>query len=59
MGHQYLRSSISFHKFLDRHLLMAELLADAELVVIEGAGHLPTLEQPAATNAALATWLSR
>ncbi|MEM6985973.1 MAG: alpha/beta hydrolase [Pseudomonadota bacterium] len=44
---------------LDRHLLMAELLPNAELVVIEGAGHLPTLEQPAATNAALATWLSR
>ncbi len=44
---------------LDRHTLMRDLLPDATLEVIEGAGHLPTLEQPDATNVALARWLSR
>ena len=40
-----------------RHELMAELIPDARLEIIEGAGHLPTLEQPDLTNAALARWL--
>lgn len=40
-----------------RHEFMAELIPNAELEVIDGAGHMPTLEQPAATNAALRTWL--
>ncbi|WP_417522504.1 alpha/beta fold hydrolase [Marinovum sp.] len=42
-----------------RHELMADLLPDATLTIIEGAGHLPTLEQPQETNAALARWLER
>jgi len=42
---------------LKRHTLMHELLPNSELVVIENAGHLPTLEQPEDTNAALARWL--
>lgn len=40
-----------------RHSFMAELIPFAELVVLEGAGHLPTLEQPQRTTAALRTWM--
>lgn len=40
-----------------RHELMAKLITGAHLEIIEGAGHLPTLEQPELTNAALARWL--
>ncbi len=42
---------------MHRHKLMADLIAGSRLKVIEGAGHLPTLEQPKFTNAALARWL--
>lgn len=42
---------------MHRHTLMHELLPNSELVVIEGAGHLPTLEKPEETNAALQGWL--
>jgi pimeloyl-ACP methyl ester carboxylesterase len=42
---------------VSRHELMAELIPGARLEIIEGAGHLPTLEQPEQTNAALARWL--
>jgi len=41
----------------DRHDLMAALMPQARLVVVPGAGHLPPLEQPAATAAALRGWL--
>ena len=40
-----------------RHSFMAELLPYAILRVIERAGHLPTLEQPEATTAAIKEWL--
>lgn len=40
-----------------RQAFLAELVPYAELRVIEGAGHLPTLEQPQATNEALQDWL--
>lgn len=40
-----------------RHELMAALLPNAHLEIIAGAGHLPTLEQPKPTTAALARWL--
>ena len=40
-----------------RHSFMAELIPYAELRLIEGAGHLPTLEQPEATTAALRDWM--
>ncbi|MDU8910270.1 alpha/beta fold hydrolase [Aestuariicoccus sp. MJ-SS9] len=40
-----------------RHEFMAELIPHAELRVIEGAGHLPTLEQPDATTDALREWM--
>ncbi len=42
---------------VERHEMMQGLIKGAELQVIEKAGHLPTLEQPEATNAALARWL--
>ena len=37
---------------LERHELMRDLITGATLTVIKGAGHLPPLEQPAATNEA-------
>ena len=42
---------------ISRHELMAALIPNARLEIIEGAGHLPTLEQPKLTNAALVRWL--
>lgn len=43
---------------LHRHTLMAELMPQASLTVIPNAGHLPTLERPQATAAALQGWLN-
>lgn len=43
---------------IERARLMADLLPRATLEVIPGSGHLPPLEQPEATNAALARWLA-
>src|SRR6056297_2421335 len=40
-----------------RHSFMAELIPHARLVVLENAGHLPTLETPDETNDALWDWL--
>ena len=40
-----------------RHTFMAELIPYAQLTVLEHAGHLPTLEQPAETTAALRAWM--
>jgi len=41
-----------------RHTFMAELIRTAKLVILEDAGHLPTLEQPDQTTAALQAWLA-
>lgn len=43
---------------LDRHELMHELVRGSTLQIVEGAGHLPTLEQPGAVNSAFKTWLT-
>lgn len=43
---------------LHRHAAMQALIPGSELVVVEGAGHLPTLEQPAVTTRAIRAWLS-
>lgn len=42
---------------MDRHALMHRLMPQSRLVVIEGAGHLPPLERPDETTAALVRWL--
>jgi pimeloyl-ACP methyl ester carboxylesterase len=42
-----------------RHTFMAELIPYAKLTVLEHAGHLPTLEQPAETTAALRDWMAQ
>ena len=41
----------------ERHRTIAGLIPDARLVMVEGAGHLPVLERPGETNAAIAAWL--
>jgi pimeloyl-ACP methyl ester carboxylesterase len=40
-----------------RHQFMADLIESAVLNIVPDAGHLPTLEQPKAVNAALKQWL--
>jgi len=42
---------------IGRHQLMYDLMPHATFQVIENAGHLPTLEQPQETTAALSRWL--
>ena len=42
---------------VSRHELMHGLMPQSRLEIIEQAGHLPTLEQPQQTTAALARWL--
>lgn len=44
---------------LERHELMHNLVEDSRLEIIKAAGHLPTLEQPDATTAALVRWLEK
>ena len=39
------------------HEAMAGAISGATLVVVDGAGHLPTLERPGAVNAAVRSWL--
>ncbi|NNL34823.1 MAG: alpha/beta fold hydrolase [Silicimonas sp.] len=41
----------------DRHELMHALIPGSTLVIVDDAGHLPTLEQPERTTAALIRWL--
>lgn len=43
---------------VERHEMMAGLMPQARLVVVENAGHLPPLERPAETTAAMAEWLA-
>ncbi|WP_299626332.1 alpha/beta fold hydrolase [Pelagibius sp.] len=43
---------------VERHLEIAALLPRARLEIIPEAGHLPTLERPAETSAALRRWLN-
>lgn len=42
---------------IERHELMHSLLPSSTLIIIEDAGHLPTLENPTDTTAALSRWL--
>ncbi len=43
---------------VERHELLRDLIAGSRLAVIDGAGHLPTLEQPERTNEELRHWLN-
>lgn len=42
-----------------RHSFMAEMVPSAELVVLDDAAHLPSLESPEATTIALRNWLAK
>ncbi len=42
---------------IGRHELMHDLMPQSTLEIIDGAGHLPTLEQPTQTTKALRRWL--
>ncbi len=42
---------------VQRHELMHRLIPHSTLTIVDGSGHLPTLEKPDQTNAALARWL--
>ncbi|MFD1797363.1 alpha/beta fold hydrolase [Paracoccus aurantiacus] len=42
---------------VERHELMHRLIPGSTLTIIDGAGHLPVLEKPDETTAALARWL--
>lgn len=42
---------------IETHQLMCKLVPEATLFVVEGAGHLPVLEQPEVTSKILAQWL--
>ena len=44
---------------IHRHELMHDLISGSTLTIIKNAGHLPTLEQPTATNEAIAQWLNQ
>ena len=44
---------------VERHQEMAALLPQSRLVIVPNAGHLSTLENPAATTEALRDWLDR
>ena len=44
---------------IKRHTSMAELIQGAELLVLDDAGHLPTLEMPDDTTAALRRWMQQ
>jgi pimeloyl-ACP methyl ester carboxylesterase len=43
----------------EQHREIGNRIAGAELVIIEGAGHMATMEQPAAVSNALRLWLNR
>jgi len=44
---------------LERHTLMHSLIPGSSLVVVPGAGHLPTLERPGTTTEEMERWLRR
>lgn len=44
---------------IERHKLMHDLMANSTLEIIEGAGHLPVLEQPGITNSKITKWLKQ
>ena len=45
------------HTPVRRHEFIGTLMSNAQLLVVEGAGHLPPLERPAVVTHALREWL--
>ncbi|MEP4558948.1 alpha/beta fold hydrolase [Cobetia amphilecti] len=43
----------------ERHTYLAEHIPDADLMILEGVGHLSTLQAPAVVSQSLANWLTR
>lgn len=44
---------------IERHELMHDLMPHSTLEIVDGAGHLPVLEQAAITNSKITTWLKQ
>jgi pimeloyl-ACP methyl ester carboxylesterase len=44
---------------IERHELMHDLMPNSTLEIIDGAGHLPVLEQPEITNIKITEWLKQ
>ena len=42
---------------IERHELMHALIPHSKLTIVDNAGHIPTLEQPTETTAAMVRWL--
>lgn len=42
---------------VDRHEFMHDVIRGSRLVIVPGAGHLPTVERPMRTHEALREWL--
>ena len=44
---------------VERHEMMHNMISDSDLITINNAGHMPTLEQPRETTEVLKEWLMR
>ena len=44
---------------VERHEMMHNMISDSDLIIINNAGHMPTLEQPRETTEVLKEWLMR
>ena len=44
---------------VERHEMMHNMISDSDLIIINNAGHMPTLEQPRETTEVLKEWLMK
>ena len=44
---------------VERHEMMHNMISDSDLIIINNAGHMPTLEQPRETTEVIKEWLIR
>ena len=44
---------------VERHEMMHNIISDSDLIIIDNAGHMPTLEQPRETTEVIKEWLMR
>ena len=44
---------------VERHEMMHNMISDSDLIIINNAGHMPTLEQPRETTEVIKEWLMR